>query len=245
MIRIAAIATSAALLAACSSSTAGGPGTSSDASIPDEATDGGETGDDSASQSAGSADVTGSFNGQALGVQSAFAGIASAPGIDAGSILYEAVINLVSVANACSFYTLYPDQSVYIHDSQDLTLLVITDSPLTPGTFPIVPPNIVASTNISALGAVALYSSSDAVCNGTDFEEAASGTITITTVTASEFTGTFDLVLGEPLATGTVDTINPDHVSGSFTAFVCPDFSTDLTDEVDGSTPSQGAGMCL
>jgi hypothetical protein len=240
MMRIAAFATSVAFLAACSSSTADGPGNIREASMPDAATDGGETGDDS-----GSADVTGTFSGQALAVQSAFAGIASAPGIDAGSILYEAVINLVSVANACSFYTMYPGQSLQIHDSQDLTLLVITDSPLTPGTYPIVAPNIVANTNLTALGAVALYSSSDAMCNGTDFEEAASGTITITTVTASEFTGTFNLALGEPLATGAVDTTNPDQVNGSFTAFICPAFSADLAGEADGSTTSAGLGTCL
>ncbi len=210
----------------------------------DGATEGGEAGEDSASPSAGSADVTGTLNGQALGVQSAFAGIASAPGTDAGSILYEAVINLVSVASACSFYTLYPDQLVSVHDSQDLTLVVITDSPLTPGTYPIVVPNIVADTTLSALGAVALYSSSDGMCNGTAFEEAASGTIRITTVTASQFTGTFDLVLGPPLANG-VDTTHPDAVNGSFAAFLCPAFSDNLTGEVDGSTPSTDAGLCL
>jgi hypothetical protein len=195
---------------------------------------------------AGSANITGTFGGTTLNVQSAFAGTGFGPGADAGSVLYASVIGIGSVANACELIAMHPDQPGAFHDSQGMNLVLLTDSPLAPGTIPImqIDPNVA---NITTVGALATYEADNATCVLTSAEEALSGSVTIATVTASEITGSFDVMLGEVFVTGTIDTSNLDHVTGSFSAPICPAYNTDVmaAAESDGSAPAADAGVCL
>ncbi len=114
------------------------------------------------------------------------------------------------------------DTNSAIHDSQILSLNLATNAPLTPGSYGI------TTSSTATVGAVVVYSAFNATCVDINDEQASSGTITIATVTSVEITGTFDLILNSSDADGG-SSPGTDHVTGSFSAPICPAFGTALS----------------
>jgi hypothetical protein len=133
-------------------------------------------------------------------------------------------IALLSVANACALAnTVLANGNAGVPNLQTMAIDIVTSSPLTSGTFDIV--------NSSTAQAAARYQATNAICADVSEEEAQSGTITITTVTSSQVTGSFDFTLD---AINDADASGGDHVTGSFSAPICPALSALLTQVIDG-----------
>jgi hypothetical protein len=101
-------------------------------------------------------------------------------------------------------------------DSQGFALGIFTSSPPVPATYGLPSPNDAGSAG-SYDGALADYTAYQATCAIS--ERMTQGTITLSSVSATEVAGTFDVVM---TADGTADGGAGDHVTGSFTAPVCP-----------------------
>ena len=147
------------------------------------------------SSAAGSA--TGTVGGVSLGVQDAF----FANGVTTGT-----VVGVTSFSGACE--TLYSSKR-YPRSSVGLSLQLIAyegggpAGPVTaPGTFALL------GTSVGGDTFGASWDSVDGSCGDTT-TQATGGTVTVTAVTASQLTGTFDLTFGG------------DHVTGSFSATDC------------------------
>jgi hypothetical protein len=122
---------------------------------------------------------------------------------DAGAPIHSLFLALTSQsAVTCSYVESTEDENVELASTDSLTLIVSQSGTLSPGTF-----------NVSEGGGSgeADYSSSSATCDSTDVP-ATSGTITLSTLTASQATGSFDLTFGSG------------QVTGSFTVPICGAF---------------------
>jgi hypothetical protein len=179
----------------------------------------------------------GTLDGMTLNVQSAIAGTTT------GAVFHSAlssatvtVIGLSSVPNVCSQIT--ATGSANFHDSQTLTMALVSNGAPAPGTFEIVyyGNGVDASTTAAAVAANANYYLWDATCNQTVDEVALRGSIVVATATSTEIAGTYDLMFGSLSELG--DGAASDEVTGSFDATYCAAFTTKL------NMPDAGVGTC-
>jgi hypothetical protein len=166
--------------------------------------------------------IDGTFGGHVIIPQSTVAGTVSSGSFDG------AQITLTTLTNACQLVGTGVGANYAVHGSQSLSLSLLTNTPLAPGAFPI------TSSSSATTGAVAVYQSFDADCVPT-FEFGVSGTVRLDTLTASEMTGTFDVVFGTSATAGDAGTT--DHVTGSFVAPICQAIDSELGN-LDAAIPA-------
>ncbi len=196
----------------------------------DAGPDAADASDGSSEASANSA--TGTIGGQELIIQSAFAGNVPVgnPGLAPDTNVTSIVLSNVSIANLADLCALNPDGgpgNAWTEDdsgpSPNQTVLyldIVTNSSLTPGTF-----DVLTSAG-ATIGAGAFYGAAyDQSDNPTACEQSVSGTVTVSTVTASEIIGTFDLNLSPWNAQNIINTVKVDHVTGAFSAAICASYS--------------------
>jgi len=164
----------------------------------------------------------GSVDGQSLVINNGFAVLGTQ------SPYYAAAVTLTSWPNACT--RLVADPSTIAASASVLGLIIENTGPLvglsSPTTFNIV-------TNMNPPGAAAVFdvttSSCGSVLPGGNSLQATSGTVTLTSVSSTNVTGTFSVDFGSTVGT----------LTGSFSAPVCAGLS--FGEFVD---PDAGAATC-
>jgi hypothetical protein len=156
------------------------------------------------------------FAGQTLTVQSALPSTGTPVNVRAE---VATIIFLTNIANVCSLIAANPNQN--IHDSQYLTIVVITPLAVVPGTF-----NIFSdSLGMHPSYATVYYETDNATCDPAVEEDFASRPVTIATISSSDITDSYDITMNLSVS---ADFVNPnsngDHVTGSFSAPICAAF---------------------
>jgi hypothetical protein len=163
----------------------------------------------------GGTSVNGTFGGQTLTVQDAIAEIETEAMVPV--TVTSANIFIASVGSLCSLAQRHVS-------SPDASLLDLNfggpGTQITPGTYE------VNGNGSSAMFGAAYFSSQDARCAGTFSAIGKSGTITITDVSPSSVSGSFDVVFNATSSTGATSA-TADHVTGHFSAPVCSVPATD------------------
>lgn len=143
----------------------------------------------------GSASVTGTIQGAAVPASDSV-GLSSVSTANGTS---EAAVGAIitNVANACGVLQSHANPA----NATALVLAVsASGSSVGTGTYDIVS---------QGFGATASYAKQDSTCNTSFSENASGGSVTLTAVSGSSVSGTFDLTFGS------------DHVTGSFSAPIC------------------------
>jgi hypothetical protein len=219
----------------------GNSGSSGSGSSSGSSGDSGGSGTGGASGNGGSSGSSAGSSGglaMSLNVQSQIA-TGSAPTTNtvfAG--YYETAILLTNVASACTLVTNAVATQVNPHtpSNQEMQLLLLTESALAPGTYPVVL-NAATALDGGADGAMesvaqAVYAADDQSCNAATVESGTSGTVTITSVSPN-LVGSYDITLGVSDPQTGLPTGATDHASASFSATVCPAFLTYLNTHFD------------
>jgi hypothetical protein len=210
----------------------GGGGAMPDGPIDVANSDGASAADDSSD--ALPSMVQGTFNGMALDVQSVLAGTGQAPA--SGSVFSGSVLTLIALVNVPDYCSMQGHASRKGFES--LTLGVVTNSALTPGVYTTLPPVADAGAGSGRTGSGATFNAYDQNCDEVGYESTASSTVTVTSVTATEIVGSFDITLNIFDPTTGMPTGAGDHVTGSFAAPICAAYSAEISVPPDGGGSS-------
>lgn len=153
---------------------------------------------------AGSATVSGTFGGQPMIAQDAISSL-----VTFGSSQTEGLILITNATNQCN--RINARQALRNGQALALTLGIHSGtsiSPPTVGTYTVYTVN--AGQSVQGLVAAASFATSDASCSASPSVEATSGNVVLTAVSASGYTGTFDVTFNAT-----------DHLTGSFTTAQC------------------------
>jgi hypothetical protein len=160
----------------------------------------------SATSSGGKASVAGTAGGKPVPATDVVAIVETA---DGGAAPVAVAIAITNLAGACGVL----ERGGNPANVTNLNFLFVSATPLHPGSYPIGAPS----------NGTSQYSETNAMCGTSLVEDATTGSVTLTGVSASLLEGTFDVTMG-----------NGDHLTGTFSAPVC---GANLT----GST---GAAAC-
>jgi len=156
--------------------------------------------------------VNGTIQGQTLSAQDAL--LLTNNTTVGGTTVYGLGVSIMNISNACSTAQADISSNKDPANAASLTIGIGSTSPIAAGTFNI--------TSASSPAADAIFVKTDSSCHSTidgGAAQATSGTVTLSSVSASSASGTFDLTFGS------------DHVTGSFSASSCtltfPDGGTD------------------
>jgi hypothetical protein len=195
-------------------SSSSGSGTSSGSSSGSGSEGGSEAGLDSGSSSgsdssssgsgSGGNTATGSVNGVSLTVAGSLA-LTGTLALQDGGVAQTLVVGLSSadLSSFCAAAQMYSNTDIASTTTLTVGALVLGSTPVGPGTYTI-DSDAGTSTGEGAL------SQTNATCQDTVHDQATSGTVTITSASSTNVTGTYDL------------TFAGGSMSGSFSAGVCP-----------------------
>jgi hypothetical protein len=164
----------------------------------------------------GSGSMTGTISSQSLTVADAISNTVSQPGGSAGAIIVGSVANQCQLINARRILKSGSALEIIFGIQSGNTLAAPT-----PGIYTV---HTLATINgFQGMVAAALFVVNDASCNTTTGPiEATSGTLTVTRVDATGYTGTFDVTFGSDHVTGTFNTGSCSALGSTTSGFTCP-----------------------
>jgi hypothetical protein len=157
------------------------------------------------------ATVNGTISGQSMGAQDSVSNVLTSSSDSEGLIL------ITNAANTCGKLTAgqQPRNAKAILIEIGTQTATAVSAPAASGTYTVHSSGTIG--NFTGNVALALYAATDANCNPVSSIEASSGTVTLTRVDSTGYSGTFDITFSDA-----------SHVTGSFTAGKCTALSTNI-----------------
>jgi hypothetical protein len=167
----------------------------------------------SGSPGSGSATVTGTVAGQSMTPRDAVSNILQSNSNSIGGIL------ITNAANTCAMLNAHQQpknaQALLISIGRQTAAGAIT-APDGTGVYTVYSSS--AATSVVGRLAVVIYASTDASCNPTQDVESVSGTVTLTRIDSSGFSGSFDVTFES----------SGGHITGNFDTAACGALSTSI-----------------
>jgi hypothetical protein len=157
------------------------------------------------------ATVNGTISGQSMGAQDSVSNVLTSSGNSEGLIL------ITNAGNTCGKLTAnqQPRNAKAIFIDMATQTTTTFSAPAASGAYTVYSSGTIG--NVTGNVALALYAATDANCNPVTSIEATSGTVTLTRVDSTGYSGTFDITFSDA-----------SHVTGSFTAGKCTALSTNI-----------------